>query len=90
MSDNALGIYRAGFGIFKKLIIYPDKVTLKGLFTRKIIPASKIANVSINKLTSKINIETSGGEITTIFFSVFAQFNKLDEIQEKIISISSK
>ena len=56
------------FVYFGKLMIYPDRVEVKSLVKHEVIPASKIANVSYNKLTGQLIIETTGGGKTHMGF----------------------
>lgn len=87
MDNTLLQKYRFGF-FFGKLFLYKDHLEIKGILNKKIIPSHKISNVSINKLTSRMTIETSGGEKTMIPFTIFTDWSKIDEIQSNISNLA--
>lgn len=64
MEEKLLGQFKTGV-IWGKLLVYRDRIEIRGLVNNKTIPVSKIADVSYNKLLSQLIIETSGGQKTT-------------------------
>lgn len=66
MENQILGQFK--FVYFGKLTVYSDRVEVHSLVKSEIIPASKIANVSYNKLTGQMVIETTGGGKTHMGF----------------------
>jgi hypothetical protein len=53
---------------FGTLTVYSDRVEFKSLVKHEIIPANKIANVSYNRLSGQMVIETTGGGKTHMGF----------------------
>jgi len=65
MEDTLLGEFKIGV-IWGKLFVYSDRIEIKRLTSSKVIPVSKIADVSVNKLLQQLILETSGGQKTMI------------------------
>ncbi len=85
--DEIIQEFKLNFGIFYKLRLYKDKVVINKLFSKKVIPVQKIANVSYNKLTGRVFIETSGGEKTVIRSFIFGSWHNPEKIQEAILAL---
>jgi len=66
MENKILGQFK--FVYFGKLTIYNDRIEIASLVKNEIIPANKIANVSYNKLSGRLIIETTGGGKTSLGF----------------------
>ena len=59
MEEKILGEFKIIY--FGKLFIYADRIEIRLIIRQNIIPASKIANISYNRLINKFIIETTGG-----------------------------
>jgi len=73
--------------ILKQLLIFEDRVEIKGIASAKILPMKKIANVSFNKMLGRLTIETSGGEKSEYNFFGFGGWHKAEEATRIITKI---
>lgn len=63
----------------KQLLVFKDRIEIKGVASAKIIPIKKVANASFNKMLGRLIIETSGGEQSEYQFVGFGGWKKAEE-----------
>ena len=84
--NKPLAEYHIGLG-GAKLIIYPEKIAIRGITDSKDIPINHISNIQVKKWTSKIIIHTTSGAKEVIVLGIGTLKVNVEEIEELINSL---